>query len=194
MTAKVSKRLGLLVVACLAVAALVAALWPPRSPVYAGQPLPFWFKRLPMLSVPDPSARITYQFDLYGVPGAPVRDITKSREALAALRAMGTNALPFLIRKLEQPSARSRFAKLAQRYGGKLPLVQRYFPSDLQRHVEQQQSVAGLLALCPLPPDTVLRLRTLSLDFKGGAWGLAGDVLRADNNTNVLREALRPYE
>ena len=195
MTARVSKRLGLLVAAGLVSAALAAALWRSRWPAYGGKPLPFWFKQLPILSVNEPSARITYQLPVYkgslGVPGPSVRDY---RKAVSAIRAIGTNSLPFLIHKLERHPIRSRPAKLAQRYAGNLPLIGEFFPSERRMAIEQAQAVAGLIALCPLPPDTVLKLQTLSLDFKGETWSMAGDVLRANDDPGVLRDALSLYE
>jgi len=110
---------------------------------------------------------------------------------LTAIRAIGTNGFAFLIQKLEQRPSRSRFSKLAQRYAANLSLTQKFFPSAQQVEKERRQAVTGLLALCPLPPDAVERLRTLSLDFQGPAWSLAGDVLRANENPRVLRDALK---
>jgi len=64
----------------------------------------------------------------------------------------------------------------------------------MQQEAERAKAVTGLLALYPLPPDAVQKLRTLSLDFKGPAWALAGEVLAANEDPKLVREALSPYE
>ena len=195
MTARISKRLGLPVAACLVIAAVAVALWRSRWPAYEGQSLPIWFEQLPLVTVNDPHATIVYKAVIYsGSRGASRPGGRDGRKALTAIRAIGTNGLPFLIEKLERRPPRSRFAKLAQRYAGGLPLTQTLFPSVLQTDMERGQAVTGLLALCPLPLDAVEKLRALSLDFNGPAWSVAGDVLRANGNPKILQDALKPYE
>jgi hypothetical protein len=197
-TTKVSKRVGLLVAACLLSAALWAARWSSRIPSYGGQPLSFWLNQLPIVSVEGPSGstlsrvNVVYSNPFFGgASGAGTSRAEDHRKALTAIRAIGTNGFAFLIQKLEQRPPRSRFSKLAQRYAANLSLTQKFFPSAQQVEKERRQAVTGLLALCPLPPDAVERLRALSLDFQGPAWSLAGDVLRANENPRVLRDALK---
>jgi hypothetical protein len=112
------------------------------------------------------------------------------RTALKAVRVIGTNALPFLIRKLEQRPPSQSLAKLRY-YAAKWPALGALFPStDAQR----AQAVTGLLVLCPLPPHTLQELRALSLDFDGPAWSQAGDLLKANKDPRLVQDALSPYE
>src|ERR1039458_3899143 len=73
MSPKPAKPLGFLVaavvLACLAVAVLVAAFWPSRQPAYSGHPLSYWFKRLPELSGNySGNFDVKYSFKVSAVP------------------------------------------------------------------------------------------------------------------------------
>jgi hypothetical protein len=194
MTRRTLKRLGLLAAVCLLVGVLAALLLRPGLPSYNGQSLAFWFKNLPNVSVPAPETLVTYKLSVFGGPlGPPEPGEKNAREALVAIRAMGTNALPFLISKLKRPDPHPAFDNLVRSYSGKLPVIQRLLPTTHQVFVERQQAVTGLVALCPLPSDTVLELRKLSLDFQGPNWSLAGDILRANDNPRLCDAALRSY-
>ena len=185
-------RLGVLVAVSLLIGVVAALLLRPRLPRYNGQSLAFWFKNLPDATVPAPGGP-TYRGNLFGGPlGPPDPGEKNAREALTAIRAIGTNALTFLMYKLKRPVPRWGFDKLVRTYSGKLPMLQRLLPTHYRVFVERQQAVTGLLALCPLPPDTVLELRKLSLDFQG-PWTLAGDILRANDDPKLREWALNAY-
>ena len=112
--------------------------------------------------------------------------------ALAAIRTIGTNALPCLIRKL-QARPPPRVIRLIQRYAGSWPVIRTIFPPRDQAK-EQGQAVAGLLVLCPLPPEAEQKLRILSVDFRGPCWYQAYYVLKANKDPAMVRDALRGYE
>ncbi len=117
-----------------------------------------------------------------------------TREALVGIRAIGTNGLPFLFHKLERPIPSGALDRLVYHYGPRVPLVGKLLPSGIQREADRAKAVAGLVALCPLPPDAVQKLRTLSLEFKGPAWALVGEVLAANDDPMLVRNSLSPYE
>jgi hypothetical protein len=188
--------------------ALAFALWPARLPSYNGESLTFWFERLPQVhnirtfaGYPDAplSAHVTYAQPRttavtvgYRV-ALPTTTTTGSSQdypaALKAIPAMGTNALPFLIRKLERRPPSPRLAPI-RRTAAKWSVTAELFP-DVEG--ERAQAVAGLLVLCPLPPDAQQKLRALSLDFDGPAWAQAGDLLKANQDPSLARRTLSPY-
>jgi len=220
MTSKPAKPLGFrvaaIVWACLALAVLVVAFWPVRQPTYNGRPLAFWFKRLPEMhglrtfgvdpeavpssklsyNQPSTSSTVSYHFPLNrslsatSTSSGTSNSVQDYRTALKAIRVMGTNALPFLIRKLERRPPLRRLQKLRY-YTAQWPAMDALLWST---DTERAQAVTGLLVLCPLPPDTLQKLRTLSLDFYGPAWSQAGDVLKANKDPRLVRDALSPYE
>lgn len=94
------KRL-LLVIASLAMLAFIAVFWkmlPPKEPVYAGKPLSYWLMAYDMAVPKDPFA-----------PSEP--------DAEAAIRAIGTNAIPTLLQFLQKADSRMvlRFYRFTQR-------------------------------------------------------------------------------
>jgi hypothetical protein len=205
---------SIIAAACVVVIALVSGVRPSNLQSYNGEPLTFWFKRLPEVHVirtfaADPQASLSFKLS-YDLPSAsttvssggrvmlPATSISPGtsnsaqdyRTSLKAIRVMGTNALPFLIRKFEQRPPSRAMAKLRY-YAAKWHAVGALFPST---DAERAQAVTGLLVLCPLPPDTLQKLRTLSLDFAGPAWSQAGDLLKASEDPRLVRNALSPYE
>lgn len=208
MTAKSAKRIGFLIAACatacLVVSIVVAAVWPLRQAAYDGHLVSYWFKQLPVI-YGDPSAgkrmiypdrgrgqeTIVYAAGYRITPTAPATGMTNYPGALAAIRAIGTNGLPYLFHKLQgRPSP--RLIRLIQRYAGTWPVIQTLFPPQDQAK-EQGQAVAGLLVLCPLPPDAEQKLRSLSIDFRGSCWYQADYVLKANRDPAMVRDALSAY-
>jgi hypothetical protein len=191
MTAKSAKHLGILVAPwvadCLVVSITASALWMSSEPGYNGRSLSYWFQRLPVLSGSDINAGYVTTYSPVSSAG-----LGDCRAALAAIRAIGTNSLPFLIRKLRgRPPP--RLTKLIQRHAGNWPVIRTVFPArDLAK--EQGQAVAGLLVLCPLPAQAEERGRVLALDFYGPAWYRAGYVLKANKDPAIARYALSPYK
>jgi hypothetical protein len=104
---------------------------------------------------------------------------------------MGTNGLPFLISKL-QGRPPPRLIKLIQRYAGDWPVIRTLVPVRNAGR-EQGQALAGLLVLCPLPPDAETKVRALALDFYGSSWFAAGYVLKANRDPRIAQQALKPY-
>jgi hypothetical protein len=191
MSAKSAKHLAVLVTACagawLVMALLVAAFWPSSQPFYNDRPLSYWFSRLPARTS-DPN--IGYAFAYAPAPGAGAADY---RAALAAIRAIGTNGLPFLLRKLHGQPPPPCVIRLLQRYAGNWPVLRTLFPVRDEAK-ERGQAAAGLIALCPLPPDTEKKLRVWSVDFRGPCWDQAHFVLKANRDPGIARYALRDYE
>lgn len=218
MTRGTIKRFGLAAGVCLLVGVSAALFLRPALPQYDGQPLTYWLTNLPSVTVPYsghsqgstsapywlpslPSAAVPVRgtstsykssvFDGRIGPAEPSEE--NSRKALAAIRAIGTNALPFLMNRLQRRNPPLAFDALVRRYSGNLPLIRRVLPTRYQVFVEHRQAVTGLLALCPLPPNTVVRLRKMSLSFQDPNWAIAGDILRAHDNPGLRDEALNSY-
>jgi len=185
MTSHSVKRVGLALATCLALCFLVGVLWPSRQPAYNGHSLSYWFHRLPVLSGrPDVG---------FGGIFTPPQGATlaEGRTALKAMKAMGTNALPYLISKLQAPGP-SQPVRLLYHYAGRWPLVGKVMArrDPLKDH---GRALAGLLALCPLPPDAERKLRDVSLDFRAPASGLATVVVKAQSDPRVVQDNLRAY-
>jgi hypothetical protein len=163
---------------CLAVSILLTAFWLLRQPAYDGRPVSYWFKQLPVIYPITPAPRAT------GIADYP--------RALAAIRAIGTNSLPFLISKL-QARPPPRLIRLIRSYAGSWPVIRTLFPPQDQAK-ERGQAVAGLLLLCPLPPEAEQKLRILSVDFRGPCWFQAYYVLKANKDPAMVRDELSPYK
>ena len=169
--------------ACLAAAVLVAAFWPSKRPTdYNGHSLAYWFKRLPWVNT---SPNHGFAGPFYPMTSADVAD---RRAALAAIRAIGTNGLPFLIGKLEGRPRRSWLTDLLDRYANNWPLLRKLFPQSA-RMKAGGQAIAGLLALCPLPPDVEQRFRLWSLEFNRPGWSEAYYVLKASKDPKIVHDA-----
>ena len=105
---------------------------------------------------------------------------------------MGTNSLPFLIRKLQgRPPPRP--VRLIQRYAGGWPVIRTLWPPP-DGLKEREQAVAGLLVLCPVPDEAERKLRAMSLDFNSNYWYAAQYVLKAQKDPRVIRDALSAYK
>jgi len=179
-------RLAPWVLVCLALFVLVAAFWPSGQPSYDGQPLSYWFRRLPLVTgEPNVGYKVSYA-------SGPPPGLADSRAALAAVQAMGTNSLPFLIRKLQgRPPPRP--VRLIQRYAGGWPVIRTLWPPP-DGLKEREQAVAGLLVLCPVPDEAERKLRAMSLDFNSNYWYAAQYVLKAQKDPRVIRDALSAYK
>ena len=195
MSPKPAKPLGFLVaavvLACLAVAVLVAVFWPARQPAYSGHPLSYWFKRLPELSG-NLNAEFSEKVSMVSSFGIP-----DTRAALTAIHNIGTNGLPFLIRKLDRSPPPPRLIRLLHRYAANWPVIWTVFTrprTPQQESHERGQAVAGLLLLCPLPPEVEQKVRSLALEFNGPAWYQAGYVLKANKDPRIVRDALNIYK
>jgi hypothetical protein len=177
-----------------AVSVLVAAFWPSK-PAYSGHPLSYWFKRLPVLSSDySGNSAVSYSLKVSAVPSPSTADCST---ALTAIRNIGTNGLPFLLRKLDRRPPPPRLIRLLYRYTANWPIIWRTFTpprTPSQESQERGQAVAGLLVLCPLPPDAEQKVRALALEFDGPTWYQAGYVLKANKDPRIVRDALSAYQ
>jgi hypothetical protein len=132
------KRLILLAVLGIAVVALVAWLsMPSPEPVYQGKPLSYW------LAHPDGRSPVTYN------------------EAYEAIRQIGTNAIPILLRRLQvpNPSLKDRVLALAQKqHFIKIPFAPAHlnfeaFTAFMVLGSGASNAVPGLIAIIQSDPD-----------------------------------------
>src|SRR5262249_19145404 len=78
---------------------------------------------------------------------------------IAAIRTMGTNAIPFLLSKLrERSQAGDQIRKVAVNCG----MGRVFFLFSPDPVIERRQATTALLALLPLPPEALIRLQTIS--------------------------------
>jgi hypothetical protein len=151
----------------LCVAALVGCK--PKEPSFGGQPLGFWFHELPLTgpgpaSVPgmpigtSNSVPTMATFTAVGVFGGTYGvQRVKPGDSIAAVRGLGTKALPFLVWKLSRPSLPLR--RQIEALGFRCRIKEALF---VNRELERAQAVTGLLALPALPQSTVEQIRKLS--------------------------------
>jgi hypothetical protein len=179
------KRLAVRLVAfgaaCVVVVMLVA-WWSWREPSYNGHSLSYWFQRLPVLT-----GEPNFAFEgIYAPPqGAALDDC---RMAMKAMKAMGPNALPYLIHKLQARRPLRPVERLCRR-AQNWPVVGKLVDwPDVRK--DPGRALAGLLVLSPLPPDADRKVRDLSLDFKGPCWELAGIIVKAQNDPRVIEDNL----
>jgi hypothetical protein len=178
MPTKHIKRVGLLTGACLAIAVLVSVLcFGSKPPLYSGHPLGYWFNELPMTFVSAGTVGSAEQMDEGGRKYGSQRE--KHGVSLAAIRNIGTQGLPYLIRKLERRE--TPIEHWAQTCAFKCGAKRLLFPN---REVQRAQAVTALLALSPLPPDAISKLRFLSKNSTNSVGLSAAYLLRASTNTS----------
>jgi len=93
---------GLLVLIVLLIGLLAVRYKKPRPLTFSGKPLEYWFAQLPVTPVPPPG------IDLGNVQGF-VKNMgqtyggnnSSGGNSIAAISSFGTNAIPFLLRKLQ---------------------------------------------------------------------------------------------
>jgi hypothetical protein len=181
------KRLALVMVICSAVVALAAVLWPRSKDLsYDGRLLAYWFNELPP-TILFPDGAIGYCEKAVKRGRTYGRKREKANESLAAIRVMGTNAIPFLLQKLsrQEPPFRERVEAFLSKCGMRRSL----FPDA---DIERGQAVTALIALNPLPPGTLLELRNLSNNSTNNIGRCAAFVLEARTNLNLARFARQP--
>lgn len=174
-----------LIVAGLVLTVLVLTLcWPSRQPSYQGHPFAYWFRELPFLvpaSGPIPNRAITV-----GVPPRSWGHHETPSAAIAAIQAMGTNAVPFLLPKLRRGDAPQPTAL-------QLVLLKIGYRRPLFANIEAErgQALTALICLAPLPPGTLAELRQMSNTATNSAASrYAAVVLQFDTNS-ALRDALQ---
>lgn len=171
---------------CRVVAGLVlltglALIWRERIAVehtFEGQPLDYWFRRLPLTVVRTRTVAyagsITADGQQYGGTAS------ETRRALEALEAIGTNSTAFLLQKLQaRDSALERkITRLAARVG--IPLT-RFRNAELERF----QAVTGLIRLPDLPPYAEGSLIRLSTNHHP-------EIMRAARHVLTVRQGTLP--
>ncbi len=153
---------------------IVRAVWP-SLPSYNGQSISVWFQKLPLIK-PSPyipvygqtGGYVSYNLDRYlsigrvdqyTYFGRKYGSTNESLQAMAAVQSMGTNGLPFLMKKFRQQD--SRLVWWAEHHLWKVGLTR----SLLRSHnVEREQALTALLILSPLPPAHVQELKRMRDD------------------------------
>ena len=180
------RRVGLVSGSCLLVAFAIIGLWTPsRPPAYNGHTISYWFHELPLTTVGAQSVGMAEVIDIAGQKYGCLHE--RPRASLTAIQEIGTNGLPFIIRKLSR-----RVAPLAKRIDvwlvthGKRPLF-------VNVEVERRQAVTALLALGSLPPEATLQLRKLSGSGTNSISLAANYVLAAERDKS-LRSVIGRYQ
>ena len=154
----------------------------PKPLTYQGKPIECWFAQLPVTPIPPPEA-------VFG----NIRGFIKSTgqqygstdlladSGIAAIEALGTNALPFLLARLQATDSVSERAvtKVATNAGVS------YLPfrnADLER----LQAVTGLIRLKTLTPEAQLLITSLQTHANPGIASAAAYILKRRDALDVL--------
>jgi hypothetical protein len=149
---------GLVVLIVLLIGLLAVRYNKPRPLTYSGKPLEYWFAQLPVTPVPPPG------IDLGNVQGF-VKNMGQTYggngpsggDSITAIGSFGTNAIPFLLRKLQGiDSAIEQTVTRAATNAGVS-----YLPFR-KAELERLQAVTGLIHTTSLPSDaqqTLVALR-----------------------------------
>jgi hypothetical protein len=176
MRAKPIKRIGLS--AGIFLAALVFYLCIHlKQPAYGGYPLEYWFNKLSPTIVSAGSIMTADQMSMGGRTYGSQRE--SQNTSRSAIQNISTNGLPFLMQKLAKHEA--PLANLVQLWLSKCGVRRSLFPSA---EIERGQAVTALLALSPLSPETISKLRILSKESGTSVGQSAAYLLRASTNTS----------
>ena len=181
------RRVGLIAGCCLPIAlAVIGLCTSPRLPAYNGHAISYWFRKLPITVV---SARTVATAEAIEAGGRKYGYQHEKPEAtLAAIQGIGTNGLPFIIRKLGRRE--TALAKQIEAWLFKCGVKRSLFPNA---EVERCQAVTALLALGSLPPEATVQLRKLSGSGTNSISLAATYVLAAQTN-EVLRSVLARFQ
>jgi len=131
-----------------------------HEPAYQDRPLSYWFTQLPVTPVLFPPQDV-YSVNVVGFMNVGGQQYGSraigDTNAIEALQFFGTNAVPLLLRKLQERDfiIEKEVSKIASQAGVKsLP----FRKADLERY----QAVTGLINLKSLPPDALQLISVLS--------------------------------
>jgi len=145
---------------------------------YQGRPFPAWFTQLPLTLVSSQQVMhtesITGMGQQYGGTGNVAR-------VFAALDSFGTNAIPYLLQKLQEEDStiEEQATRLAVNSGV------RSIPFRLAKF-ERSQAVSGLIRLRDLPRDTIEALARMSISARPDVAEAASYILRARTNGMMM--------
>lgn len=184
-------RKSLTVFVALGVLTVVLAVWLRASthqPTHKGHSLGYWFHRLPLVFAyplpgnPGPNYAMAHREQAADRLGRTYgASKPTAAQALRAVQAIGTNALPFLIQKLGRRESKSQ--EWIQASAFKCGIKARLFDNvSLQR----EQAVTALIVLMPLPSHSVRQLETLSTNADNNIKSAAQCVLSLTNQYFTL--------
>jgi hypothetical protein len=134
---------------------LALGLWKPSEPCYREKPLSYWLQEAPMLvQRGDHIVLLESHEDRFGRRYGACKEFPS--RAVAAIQAIGTNGLPFILHRLARSDLpmQAELEQYVLRLGFDMP------PWD-NRAMQRAQAVAALVLLSPLPAsasNSVLRL------------------------------------
>ncbi len=171
---------GAALVAAVGVVVWFVAAAGPREPSYQGKSLDYWLNQMPAPKIyVDPSSGASHYMGAgyatrtwMGHATATLAIHEQPEDCLSAMKAMGTDALPILLAKLQarDTSWKTRINQWRVKAGIKPPI----FASAMQTRGE---AISGLEALQPLPESLLQQLRALCMNADPGIAAAAGYVL-----------------
>jgi len=144
----------------------VALRHTPR-PFYQGKPLEYWFNQLPMTRIDTNGFYATVSLSdrwRCGLASGAVRKwgrwIETPEASANAIHRIGTNAIPFYLRKIRRPigARETQIMKIARAVGFRGFLFEDVEP-------EREQAVTALILLKPLPPQMASELVALTTNM-----------------------------
>ena len=167
--------------------------FPSHPPSFHGRSIESWFEQLPLLWLPNggivPVSIATGRFRIRLEWEKDGRKYGNSKrnpnESLAAIRAIGTNGLPFIMRKFVRRE--SRLQRWIDTSASKCGLRRSLFKDA---NVERAQAVTALIVLRPLPPQVISELKVLSSKKDVTISPPANFVLKVNEGQFILAERI----
>jgi hypothetical protein len=163
--------------------ALLISFSTPSLPEYKGKSLDVWFRGLPLSNKEEGSVRINVWREwneegfAYGTPNAAYQV-----ECISAIRALGSNAVPYAMDKLTRRGL--PYMKAVQKWANKIGLRPAFLRNPER---ERAQAATALILVSPLPPDALARLNELTKDNNSNPQ--ADHVLLLSTNSVLLQRA-----
>lgn len=165
--------------------AVIAFLWGSgreQRTEYQGKPLSYWFNQLPLTETQPGWHSVIKTFSLGNLKYGSFQE--KPEKAQEAICAIGTNALPFLFAKLEQPD--SPIQRRIQSFASGIGIKHRFFSLPM---AERWQAVTALVYLRPLPDQSVRQLLALSTNADRRVADAASYVVTAPKHASPPSKA-----
>jgi hypothetical protein len=149
---------------------------------YQGKPIEYWFAQLPITPMPPPGVEFSPNIRAFVTSHGQQYGSTNV-DGIAAIEALGTNALPFLLARLQglESVAKKLVTKAATNSGaGYLPFR--------NADIERLQAVTGLIHVKALTPEARQLITSLSTNTKPDIASSAAFILK---RRAALGESLR---
>ena len=190
MDARKRRMLWVGLIALILVAGIAYWAWPLRvpDPVYKEKPLSYWLDQLPMTMVMGATTNVPLMVAWMNATNAftaraRYQPVEKSEDAIRAIRAMGTNAMPLIMARLAAKD--SKFKQQILNGLNKLGIRRQFMENP---GVKRSRAMTALLYLQPLPEDVMAQVRPLATNADTTLVILSRLILEPINRSYFARE------